>query len=66
MSDHKSDRQQSAAQTLGISPDLLDILACPVDHASLEIVEEGLRCTACGRHYPVRDGIPSMVVDAER
>ncbi len=46
-----------------VAPELLEILACPVDHAP--VTEEGDRlvCGACGRRYPVRDGIPVMLVD---
>ena len=45
-----------------IDRELLQILACPACKAP--VVEEGDRivCTACGRRYPVRDGIPVMLV----
>jgi uncharacterized protein YbaR (Trm112 family) len=50
-----------------ISPDLLGILACPAceERPPVELGGEGqwLRCTKCGRRYPVRDGIPVMLVD---
>ena len=46
-----------------IAPELLEILACPVDHAPVREEGERLICTACGRRYPVRDGIPVMLVD---
>lgn len=48
----------------GVPAALLEILVCPVDHASVESVADGLRCTACGAVYPVEGGIPNMVVDA--
>ena len=48
-----------------IDPALAGILVCPVDRSDL--VEDAttghLECTACGRRYPVRDGIPIMLVD---
>ncbi|MCC6943917.1 MAG: Trm112 family protein [Thermomicrobiales bacterium] len=47
-----------------ISQELLDLLVCPIDHANLEIAGDSLRCTRCGRVYPVQDGIPNMLVDA--
>jgi len=51
------------AERLAISPHLLELLVCPVDHAALRPEGEGLVCTQCRRGYAVRDGIPSMVVD---
>ncbi len=48
-----------------ISPELLEILRCPVDKQELSEDEAAsrLRCRGCGRAYPVRDGIPVMLVD---
>ena len=46
-----------------IDPKLLAILACPVDHAPVTDEETHLVCTSCGRRYPVRDGIPVMLVE---
>ncbi|MFE9253362.1 Trm112 family protein [Streptomyces sp. NPDC007088] len=48
---------------------LLDILACPACHAPLQERAtddtEELVCTGtdCGLVYPVRDGIPVLLVD---
>jgi uncharacterized protein YbaR (Trm112 family) len=64
MSDQTSIETPSGAHSPGISNELLEILVCPVDHASLEVVEGGLRCTDCHRLYAVHDGIPSMVPEA--
>ncbi len=46
-----------------ISDELLQLLVCPVDYASLEVVGSSLRCTSCGRVFPVEDGIPNMLVE---
>ncbi|HUT74461.1 MAG TPA: Trm112 family protein [Armatimonadota bacterium] len=43
--------------------ELLEILACPECKASVEQEPERLVCTACGRRYPIRDGIPIMLVE---
>ena len=43
--------------------ELLDILVCPVDHEKVELKGDKLVCAKCGRAYPVRDGIPIMLVD---
>ena len=47
-----------------IDKELLEILACPLEHHA-PVREEGDRlvCTECGRRYPVRDGIPVMLVE---
>jgi uncharacterized protein YbaR (Trm112 family) len=50
-----------------IDRDLLDILACPACRAELREEGDRLVCSACGLRYPVRDGIPILLVDeAER
>jgi uncharacterized protein YbaR (Trm112 family) len=49
-----------------IPQDLLDILVCPVDHAKVSLQGDELVCAQCGRAYPVRDGIPVMLVDEAR
>ncbi len=48
-----------------IDETLAEILVCPVDKADLEedVDASRLRCTECGRGYPVEDGIPIMLVD---
>jgi SAM-dependent methyltransferase len=38
---------------------LLEVLACPVCQSAL-VVEEELRCPACGAAYPVVDGTPDL------
>lgn len=48
---------------MSVDKELLEILACPVDHAPLRDETERLVCSACGRRYPVRDGIPVMLVE---
>jgi uncharacterized protein len=50
---------------MAISKELLDILVCPLDKASLEMKPDGsgLKCTQCNRVYPIRDDIPVMLID---
>ena len=48
---------------------LLEILACPSDdHAPLRLDEEAaeLACTVCDRVFPIRDGIPVLLLDEAR
>ncbi len=50
---------------MAISPDLLEILACPSCKAKVELKPDGsgLKCVDCHRLYPIRDDIPVMLVD---
>ena len=48
-----------------IDPDLLAILVCPLDKQPVRLDAEVLVCTACGRVYPIEEGIPNMVIDDE-
>ena len=54
-----------------VDKELMEILVCPSCRGAVEDRQEGDRelivCTNCGLRYPVRDGIPVMLVDeAER
>lgn len=51
-----------------LDPKLLEILVCPVCHdpVGVNADETGLQCDACGRLYPVRDGIPIMLPEEAR
>jgi uncharacterized protein len=44
---------------------LLEILVCPDCHGAVEHKERRhlVVCTECGLRYPVRDGIPVMLVE---
>ncbi|WP_090482205.1 Trm112 family protein [Nakamurella panacisegetis] len=56
--------------TVQLDPVLLEVLACPAEHhAPLVIGAPGdpeaaaLTCSECGRVFPVRDGIPVLLLD---
>ena len=51
------------ASPVPIDQGLLEILACPLDHAPVREEGDRLICGSCGRRYPVRDGIPVMLID---
>lgn len=56
----------TAPAPLGISADLWAILACPCPaHAPVtaDLSTARIVCTACGRSFEVRDGIPVMLLD---
>ena len=51
-----------------ISKELLDILACPACKTDVQLLEYkkdeyGLKCSICNRIYPIKDGIPVMLID---
>jgi uncharacterized protein YbaR (Trm112 family) len=48
---------------MSVTKELLDLLVCPVCKQRVEMSsdEQGLRCPACGRVYPIRDGFPVMI-----
>ena len=46
-----------------ISPELLSVLACPACKTAVTLDGERLVCVRCGRRYPIRDGIPVMLVE---
>jgi hypothetical protein len=53
-----------------LAPELLEILACPNCHGTLAVDHDRdeLVCTAadCGLAYPVRQGIPVLLIDEAR
>ena len=46
-----------------VDPELLAILACPLDKQPVARQGNYLVCSACQRHYPIREGIPVMLID---
>ncbi len=68
MSEDKPDNSTSAADRDTVDPRLLEILVCPLtkgpltyDRAAQELISEQARLA-----YPIRDGIPIMLVDEAR
>jgi hypothetical protein len=62
--------QPAAANAQGLDPVLLEVLACPAEHhAPLRLGgpedpnAPSLTCTECGRVFPIRDGIPVLLLD---
>ncbi len=46
-----------------IDKGLLEILACPACKAGVRLDNDKIVCVKCKRRYPIRDGIPIMLVD---
>lgn len=50
---------------MSLDPELLEILVCPSCRSAVAEDDGGavLACSGCGFRYPVRDGIPIMLID---
>lgn len=46
-----------------IDQDLLEILACPACKTPVHLEGDRIVCDTCGRRYPIREGIPVMLID---
>lgn len=45
---------------------LLEVLACPAEHhapLTYDAEAQTLTCTECARVFPIRDGIPVLLLD---
>lgn len=51
------------SSTATIDPELLKILVCPLTRSPLKVEGEFLVGSVGGLRYPVRDGIPVLLVD---
>jgi uncharacterized protein YbaR (Trm112 family) len=46
-----------------VDAELLAILACPLDKQPVKREGNYLVCQECQRHYPIREGIPVLLID---
>lgn len=46
-----------------IDKELLDILACPDCKGDVELQDNRIVCKTCGKKYPIKEGIPVMLID---
>jgi uncharacterized protein len=44
---------------------MADLIVCPACHQRMTAGERGeeLICAGCGRHYPIEDGLPVLLVE---
>ena len=58
------------SETMELSPEFLQIAACPACHSKFAVDYDAheLVCASpsCGLAYPVRDGIPVLLIDEAR
>ncbi len=48
---------------MSLDKELLEILACPACKSALKEEGEGLVCSKCRLRFPVRNGIPVMLLE---
>lgn len=51
---------------MDLDPKFIARLACPACRGEITAEADDLRCTACNRRYPVRDGIPVLLESESR
>lgn len=61
MTDEKNVQQAGDEATL--SPELLELLVCPLGKEPLRLEGNGLVCTSCGLTFRIEDGIPNMLIE---
>ena len=54
---------ESAGAPQELDEEFLSLLACPECKTSVRREGDRLVCGTCGRRYPIRDGIPVMLVE---
>jgi len=46
-----------------IDKELIEILACPACKGDVELKDKKIVCKKCGKKYPIKGGIPVMLID---
>lgn len=46
-----------------VDKELLEIMACPDCKGAVQEQDNKIVCLKCGKKYPIRDGIPVMLVE---
>jgi uncharacterized protein YbaR (Trm112 family) len=46
-----------------LDKELLKILACPICKSRVKLEGNKIICSKCKKYYPIRDGIPVMLID---
>lgn len=64
----KGEPKHMSARSSGVDPKLLEILVCPVTKGPLryDAERQELISEQAGLAYPIRDGIPIMLIDEAR
>jgi hypothetical protein len=46
-----------------LDPEFMKRLACPACRTALALEQDKLCCAQCGRRYPIRDGVPILLLE---
>ncbi|NQT23358.1 MAG: Trm112 family protein [Candidatus Omnitrophica bacterium] len=46
-----------------VDKELLEMLACPSCKGDVRLEDERIVCIKCSLRYPIKDGIPVMLID---
>ncbi len=46
-----------------VDDNLVKMLICPACKSNVRLEGEQIVCAKCGRRYPIRNGVPVMLVD---
>lgn len=46
--------------------EILEMIVCPACYGRLLAEDDAVRCTVCGKTYPIEDGIPVLLVSRAR
>ena len=62
-----AEEERKGIETLSITKDFIETfkVICPACRGQVELKEDGsgIKCLACRRVYPIRNDIPTMVVE---
>jgi len=54
---------QKRGEVSMLEKELLKILACPICKSGVKLEGNKIICNKCKKYYPIRDGIPVMLID---
>jgi uncharacterized protein YbaR (Trm112 family) len=48
-----------------LTEEFVEMMICPACRGKVRLKEDAsaIKCVACGRAYPIRNGIPAMIVE---
>ena len=47
---------------MALNKELIEIMVCPDCRGKVTETDDFVKCNSCGKRYPIRDGIPIMLI----